>query len=58
MNLPEEVVQGTHNNEEGFLRRYAQFQADRAEEDTVIHWFSEMEIDPVIADVTQNNDEE
>ncbi|CBY24578.1 unnamed protein product [Oikopleura dioica] len=58
MNLPEEIVQGTHNNEEGYLRRYAQFQADRAEEDTVIHWFSEMEIDPVIADITQKNDEE
>ena len=30
----------------------------RSEEDTVIHWFDEQEIDPIIVDVTQNNDEE
>jgi len=58
MNLPEEVVQGTHNTEEGFLRRLAQFTQSRQEEDTVIHWFDEQEIDPIVVDVTQNNDEE
>lgn len=58
MNLPEEIVQGTHNTEEGFLRRLAQFNQMRSEEDTVIHWFDEQEIDPIIVDVTQNNDEE
>ena len=34
MNLPEEIVQGTHNTEEGFLRRLAIFNAQRADEDT------------------------
>jgi len=58
MNLPEEVVQGTHNTEEGFLRRLAQFNSSRSEEDTVIHWFDEQEIDPIVIDVTQNNDED
>jgi len=58
MSLPEEVVQGTHNTEEGFLRRLLQFGQLRAEEDTVLHWFDEQEIDPIIIDVTQNNDEE
>ena len=58
MSLPEEVVQGTHNTEEGFLRRLLQFGQLRAEEDTVLHYFDEQEIDPIIIDVTQNNDEE
>ena len=30
----------------------------RSEEDTVIHWFDEQEIDPMIVDVTVNNDED
>ena len=34
MNLPEDVVQGTHNTEEGFLRRLVQFNQNRNEEDT------------------------
>jgi len=58
MNLPEEIVQGTHNTEEGFLRRLALFNALRSEEDTVINGFDEQEIDPVVVDVTQSNDEE
>lgn len=58
MSLPEEVVQGTHNTEEGFLRRLVQFNQMRSEEDTVIHWFDEQEIDPMIVDVTVNNDED
>jgi adenylate kinase len=57
MNLPEEIVQGTHNTEEGFLRRLAVFNGQRAEEDTVINGFDEQEIDPVVVDVTQSNDE-
>ena len=36
----------------------AQFNQARSEEDTVIHWFDEQEIDPIVVDVTQNNDEE
>ena len=34
MNHPEEEVQGTHNTEEGFLRRLSTFIANRSEEDT------------------------
>ena len=40
------------------MRRLAQFNQARSEEDTVIHWFDEQEIDPIVVDVTQNNDEE
>lgn len=36
MNHPEEEVQGTHNTEEGFLRRLSTFIANRSEEDTGI----------------------
>merc|ERR1711917_92816 len=51
-------VRGTHNMEEGFLRRLAEYMGLRSEEDTVINGFDEQEIDPVVVDVTQSNDEE
>merc|ERR1711937_238336 len=49
MSLPEEVVQGTHNTEEGFLRRLLQFGQLRAEEDTVLHYFDDEENGPILA---------
>jgi adenylate kinase len=57
MSLPEEQVQGTHNTEEGFLRRLSTFIANRSEEDTVINGFDEQEIDVTVIDVTKSNDE-
>ena len=71
MNHPEEEVQGTHNTEEGFLRRLSTFIANRSEEDTgifffdwvkrknisiVINGFDEQEIDVTVIDVTKSND--
>jgi len=52
MNLPEEVVQGTHNTEEGFLRRLADFRANNQEDETVLNYFDELEIHPENMDIT------
>ena len=46
MNLPEMVVAGTHNTEEGLLRRLAEFRAVNTEDETVLNYFDELEIHP------------
>ena len=46
MNLPESVVAGTHNTEEGLGRRLADFRALNTEDDTVLNYFDEFEIHP------------
>jgi adenylate kinase len=55
MNLPEEVVQGTHNTEEGFLRRLQDFRANNQEDETVLNYFDELEIHPESIDVTSKD---
>ena len=46
MNLPENVVAGTHNTEEGLVRRLAEFRAVNTEDETVLNYFDEFEIHP------------
>ena len=46
MNLPESVVAGTHNTEEGLLRRLAEFRAVNTEDETVLNYFDELEVHP------------
>lgn len=46
MNLPETVVAGTHNTEEGLARRLAEYKAYNAEDETVLNFFDELEIHP------------
>ena len=46
MNLPENVVAGTHNTEEGLVRRLAEFHATNTEDDTVLNYFDELEFHP------------
>ena len=55
MNLPESVVAGTHNTEEGLLRRLAEFRAVNTEDETVLNYFDELEIHPDHIDITQDN---
>lgn len=52
MALPERVVHGTHNTEEGLLRRLAQYRADNTEDETVLNYFDEFEIHPEHFDAT------
>ncbi|PFX27190.1 adenylate kinase 7-like [Stylophora pistillata] len=54
MNLPESVVAGTHNTEEGLMRRLAEFRASNTEDETVLNYFDELEIHPDHIDITQD----
>ncbi|XP_076801317.1 adenylate kinase 7-like isoform X1 [Clavelina lepadiformis] len=56
MNLPEEVVQGTHNTEQGFLRRLQDYRSVNHEDDTVLNYFDELEIHPEHFDVNEKTD--
>lgn len=56
MNLPEEIVQGTHNTEDGFLRRLQEFRSINHEDDTVLNYFDELEIHPEHINVSQFDD--
>ena len=46
MNLPENVVAGTHMTEEGLARRLMEYRAINTEDDTVLNYFDELEIHP------------
>ena len=46
MNLPENVVAGTHNTEEDFLRRLTLFRDINTDDETVLNFFDEVEIHP------------
>ena len=46
INLPEIVVVGTHNTDEAFSRRLADYRAINTDEDTVFNYFDELEFHP------------
>lgn len=46
MNLPESVVIGTHNTEDGLTRRLAEYRAINNDDDTVLNYFDELEFHP------------
>ena len=46
MNLPESVVAGTHNTEEGLRKRLAEYRANNTEDESVANYFDELEIHP------------
>lgn len=46
MNLPEKVVVGTHNTEDGLIRRLAEYRAVNTDDDTVLNYFDELELHP------------
>jgi len=46
MNMPESMVVGTHNTEEGLARRLAEFRAINTDDDTVLNYFDELEFHP------------
>lgn len=55
MNLSENVVHGTHNTEEGLIRRLEQYRAMNSEDDTVLNYFDDIEFHPEKIDVTKDN---
>jgi len=46
INLPEIVVVGTHNTDEAFSRRIAEYRAINTDDDTVLNYFDELEFHP------------
>jgi len=46
MNLPESVVVGTHNTEDGLTRRLAEYRSVNTDDDTVLNYFDELELHP------------
>lgn len=46
MNLPEAVVTGTHNTEEGLQRRLSEYRTLNTDDETVLNYFDELEIHP------------
>ncbi|CAG2241509.1 AK [Mytilus edulis] len=55
MNLPESVVHGTHNTETELNRRLKTYRDNNDEENTVLTYFDEREIDIVKLDVTKDD---
>jgi adenylate kinase len=46
MELPESVVVGTHNTEEGLQRRLTEYRTINTDDDTVFNYFDELEFHP------------
>ncbi|XP_043226129.1 adenylate kinase 7-like [Amphibalanus amphitrite] len=57
INLPEEKVQGTHWTEEAVLRRLTEYRANNREDVTVLNFFDELEVHPLLVDVTKDESE-
>ncbi|RDD36619.1 Adenylate kinase 7 [Trichoplax sp. H2] len=55
INLPEKEVHGSHNTEEGLIRRLARYRAENTEDETVLNYFDELEIHPEHFDVTDDD---
>lgn len=54
MNLPESVVSGTHNTEDLFLKRLAEFRAVNTDDQTVLNYFDELEVHPEHVDISKD----
>ncbi|GAB1604438.1 Hypothetical predicted protein [Argonauta hians] len=52
MHLPERDVANTHNTEEGFHRRLAEYRNNNTEDTTVLNFFDELEVHPEMIDVS------
>ncbi|XP_022332900.2 adenylate kinase 7-like [Crassostrea virginica] len=55
MNLPESVVHGTHNDEEGLMKRLELYRSLNNDEETVLNYFDEKEYHPEKIDVTKDD---
>lgn len=54
MNLPESVVHGTHNTEDGLMRRLEAYRSMNGDDETVLNYFDELEFHPHKLDVTKD----
>ncbi|XP_072546355.1 adenylate kinase 7 isoform X2 [Salminus brasiliensis] len=56
LNLPESVVEGTSYSQEKFLRRLASFRENNSEDETVLNFFDELEIQAEHIEITSSDD--
>ncbi|KRT79647.1 hypothetical protein AMK59_8326 [Oryctes borbonicus] len=56
MMLPEEEIQGTHYAEEDMLRRLTEFRNNNTDDNTMLNFFDEMEIHPIVFDIPTYQD--
>lgn len=55
MELPESVVVGTHNSEEGLQRRLTEYRGVNTDDETVFNYFDELEFHPEKIDVSKDS---
>ncbi|XP_037072908.1 adenylate kinase 7-like [Pollicipes pollicipes] len=58
MNLPEEVVQGTHWTEDGVLRRLTEYRNNNKEDVSVLNFFDELEVHPLEINISDDTSPE
>ncbi|XP_048831321.1 adenylate kinase 7 [Brienomyrus brachyistius] len=58
LNLPENVVQGTHYAQERFLQHLASYRDINTEDETVLNYFDELEIHPEHIEISSHDDVE
>ncbi|KAJ8952850.1 hypothetical protein NQ314_007456 [Rhamnusium bicolor] len=58
MKLPEREIQGTHYDEPNMIRRLAEFRENNMEETTILKFFDEAEIHPILIDLVDEITEE
>ncbi|KAM6201573.1 adenylate kinase 7 [Rhynchocyon petersi] len=56
MNLPENMVAGTHYSQDRFLRALSSYRDSNTEDETVLNYFDELEIHPIHIDVSKLED--
>ncbi|KAI8784829.1 adenylate kinase 7 [Biomphalaria glabrata] len=57
MNLPESVVNGTHNTEKELIRRLLEYRTQNSDDETVLNYFDELEFHPEKIDVNKDTSE-
>ncbi|XP_050295556.1 adenylate kinase 7-like isoform X2 [Anthonomus grandis grandis] len=58
MRLPEKVIQGTHYDEPNMIRRLMEFRVNNSPDNSVLNFFDEAEIHPILIDLTDDTIEE
>ncbi|KAJ8972901.1 hypothetical protein NQ317_019617 [Molorchus minor] len=58
MKLPQRIIQSTHYDEKNMLRRLAEFRATNTEENTMLIFFDEAEIHPILIRLLHEETEE
>ncbi|XP_063713342.1 adenylate kinase 7-like isoform X2 [Symsagittifera roscoffensis] len=58
MNLPEKLIEGTHNTEDKLNKRLTVYRENNTEDVTALNYFDELEVHPHIIDITKDKSKE